>query len=92
MTKKELAAKVAAATHLSPSDAINTIDAMMEVIAEALAHKEKVTLRGFGALKVKTRKGKSARDIVRNVQVWVPEHNVAKFIPSKKLIARINNQ
>lgn len=90
MTKQDLATKIAKKTNLTTKEAIAVLNVFIDATTDALQRGEDITLRGLCTLKVNIRKGKSARDIFNNKEVWVPEHKVVKFVPSKYLSYIIN--
>ena len=61
------------------------INDVFHVIAEALAHGEKVTIRGFGTFEVKTRKGCLVRDIHTKKQRQMDDYRVVVFRPGDNL-------
>ena len=88
MTKKELAAKVAAAC--SGTEAHGTTAAVVEegikatlgVIKDVVYCGGEVTLRGFGTFGHKNRKAKTARNISTGEPVHVPARKVVSFKPA----------
>lgn len=61
------------------------INDVFQVIAEALLHGEKVTIRGFGTFEVKKRKGCLVRDIYTKEQKKMDDYRVIVFRPGDKL-------
>ncbi len=90
MTKKELAAKVAAACAGTPAHGINAtvteevITATLGVIKDVVYCGGEVTLRGFGTFGHKNRKAKIARNISTGEAVHVPVHVPARAVVSFK--------
>lgn len=89
MTKKELAAKAAAAcagtqAHGTPAAVVEeVINATLGVIKDVVYCGGEVTLRGFGTFGHKTRKAKTARNINTGETVHVPARVVVSFKPAK---------
>lgn len=89
MTKKELAAKAAAAcagtqAHgVSAGVAEEVINAALGVIKDTVYCGGEVTLRGFGTFGHKNRKAKVARNISTGEAVAVPARTVVSFKPAK---------
>lgn len=89
MTKKELAAKVAAACAGTPAHGINAavteevITATLGVIKDVVYCGGEVTLRGFDTFGHKNRKAKTARNISTGETVHVPARAVVSFKPAK---------
>lgn len=91
MTKKELAAKVAAAcsgteAHGTPAAVVEeVITATLGVIKDVVYCGGEVTLRGFGTFGTfghKNRKAKTARNISTGEPVHVPARKVVSFKPA----------
>ena len=83
MTKAEVVNEIAKKTGAEKAEILNTIEAFMETVKEALAEEENVYLRGFGSFIVKKRAQKTARNISKNTTVIIPEHNIPAFKPAK---------
>lgn len=83
MTKAEVVNEIAKKTGAEKAEILNTIEAFMETVKEALAEEENVYLRGFGSFIVKKRAQKTARNISKNTTIIVPEHNIPAFKPAK---------
>ncbi len=62
MNKSELVAAVADAAELSKTDAGKAIDALVEVIANALKNDDKVSLVGFGTFAIRARAERTGRN------------------------------
>ena len=88
MTKKELAAKVAAAcsgteAHGTPAAVVEeVITATLGVIKDVFYCGGELTLRGFGTFGHKNRKAKTARNISTGEPVHVPARKVVSFKPA----------
>jgi len=63
---------------------------VVEEIATAMARKDRVELRGFGAFFVKDRAGRIGRNPRSAVKVEVPERSVPVFRPSKDIGKGLN--
>ena len=83
MTKAEVVNEIAKKTSKKKAEILNTIEAFMETVKEALAEEENVYLRGFGSFIVKKRAQKTARNISKNTTIIIPEHNIPAFKPAK---------
>ena len=83
MTKAEVVNEIAKKTGAEKAEILNTIEAFMETVKEALAEEENVYLRGFGSFIVKKRAQKTARNISKNTTIIIPEHNIPAFKPPK---------
>lgn len=89
MTKQEIAAKVAEKTDIGQHQAVKAVEALMEVITEAVCGGHEVTLRGFGTFKAVVRRAKKARDIGRGETITLPETRKPVFKPCKEFIERV---
>ena len=84
MTKAELAKKISAATGVETVTVLPVIDSMMACIKDSLSKGEPVFLRGFGTFANKTRKAKTARNILARTTIVIPEHAEPSFKPCKE--------
>lgn len=82
MTKAELVAKIASETGLTRDICLTVVESMMKNVKGTVASGESIYLRGFGTFGRKTRKAKPGRDISKNTQVLIPEHDIPYFKPS----------
>lgn len=76
--------------HLFLRDVENIVNAMLEEISEALAHGNRVELRGFGAFSVKNRPARTGRNPRTGEAVEVEEKWVPFFKTGKDLRERLN--
>ena len=84
MTKKDIVIEVAARkelSHLTQVDVKRVIQSTMDHIVDSLMKGETIELRNFGVFKVKTRKGRMARNPKTGEKVSVPDRKVAVFKP-----------
>ena len=89
MTKADLVEEVADKTGLTKKDAAIAVDSLIEAISQALTDGKNIEIRGFGSFKVKSRKGRMARNPRTGEQVEVPARDVPVFKPSKDLKGRV---
>lgn len=89
MTKADLVEEVADKTGLTKKDAAIAVDSLIEAISQALTDGKNIEIRGFGSFKVKSRKGRMARNPRTGEQVQVPARDVPVFKPSKDLKGRV---
>ena len=89
MTKADLVEEVADKTGLTKKDAAVAVDTLIEAISQALTDGKNIEIRGFGSFKVKSRKGRMARNPRTGEQVEVPARDVPVFKPSKDLKGRV---
>jgi len=85
LTKTELAKKVTEKTCLKKKDVTVAVDAVFEIIKEALSKGEKVQLIPFGSFTVKERKAREGRNPRTGDKIEIPARKVATFQPGKAL-------
>ncbi len=91
MIKSELVQKIADRNpHLYQRDVENIINAILDEITRALAHGDRVELRGFGAFSVKNRPARTGRNPRTGDKVSVEEKWVPFFKTGKELRERLN--
>lgn len=91
MTKKDIISLLAERTSLTTSQAMHAVEAVIDILADAIVSGEPVTLRGFGCLRTVKRARKLARNIRRGSTVMIPERMKAKFVTYDELQQRIND-
>lgn len=89
MTKTDLVKAVAAKAGMSQKDAGRVLDALLEVIQEAVARGEEVRLPGFGAFVVKERGARKGRNIRTGEEITIPAAKVVAFRAGKFLRAAV---
>jgi len=91
MTKSELIQRIAEQNpHLYHRDVERIVTTIFEEIAEALAHGNRVELRGFGAFSVKHRDARVGRNPRTGDAVHVEEKHIPFFKTGKLLRERLN--
>ena len=91
MIKSQLTLNVAGQFfHLPRRVVEKAVDVVLDEIVTAMARKDRVELRGFGAFSVKDRAGRIGRNPKSGVKVEVPEKSVPVFRPSKEIGRRLN--
>ncbi len=91
MKKIEIAEQLHAKTSLSRSQAIEAVDCVFDIIAEALIKKQSVFIRGFATFKSLKTKPRKGRNISMGTPVYVPAQNSAKLILSESLKEKMNS-
>ena len=81
MTKADLINAIAEKAGIRKKDAEASVNALTEVITEALARGERVEIRGFGTFEMRERAPRTARNPRTGEKVEVP----AKVSPAFKL-------
>jgi integration host factor subunit beta len=91
MTKSELIAKLANEnTHLFQRDIENIVSTIFDEISNALAHGDRVELRGFGAFSIKGRGARVGRNPRTGESVEVGEKYIPYFKTGKQLREHLN--
>jgi integration host factor subunit beta len=90
MTKAELVDIISWQTGVSKKDTGTIVNLILDNICGALQQGDKVELRGFGSFKVKTRRGRQARNPRTGDSVQVPAKRVPFFKTSNELKGRLN--
>ena len=91
MIKSELVEKLAAENpHLFQRDIENIVNAILDQIGDAMARGDRVELRGFGALSVRSRDARAGRNPRTGEPVDVRAKHVPFFKSGKELRERLN--
>ena len=91
MIKSQLTLNVAGQFfHLPQRVVEKAVDVLLDEIVTAMARKDRVEMRGFGAFSVKDRAGRIGRNPKSGVKVEVPEKSVPVFRLSKEIGRRLN--
>lgn len=89
MTKNQLVQAIRQKGGYKVEEAKKALEVVLEVITEALAKGEKVTVSGFGTFSVRTRKARTAVKPRTKERIEVPARKTVAFKPSKELKERI---
>jgi DNA-binding protein HU-beta len=90
MNKAELIEKVAGQANMSKSAAGETVDALLDSIADSLQRGDSVTLVGFGTFAVSRRSARMGRNPRTGESIHIGASNSAKFKPGKGLKDALN--
>ena len=85
MNKAELIEQVAGQTGLAKRASGKAVDAVVSAMSDCLARGEKVTLVGFGTLRVTKRKARVGRNPQTGESINIPAKKVPKFVAGKNL-------
>lgn len=86
MTKAEFVEKIAAKIDgLTKAKAEETLNAIVDILTEALKDGDSIVLTGFGTFKVVTRAERKGHNPQTHEEITIPERKVAKFTPGKLL-------
>jgi DNA-binding protein HU-beta len=85
MNKGELIAALAGKAELTKKESETALNAMLDVIADAMAKGEKVQLIGFGTFEAKSRPARVARNPRTGEAVKIPASKAPTFKAGKAL-------
>lgn len=92
MTKSDLIKRLADANpHLTQRDIEKIVSTVFDEVTEALANRDRVELRGFGAFSVREREARVGRNPRTGAEVSVPDKVVPYFKTGKELRERLNS-
>ena len=89
MNKAELVDEVSGEVGLSKRETQKVVDAIIETIGDTLAAGEKVTLVGFGTLRVRSRKTRRGVNPQTRESIQIPAKKVPKFTAGKALREKV---
>ena len=92
MNKSELIAAVAAKTGETKKNAEASLDAVIEVITEALTKGDKVQLVGFGSFEVRKRAARKGRNPQTKEEIKIPASKAPVFKAGKALKDVVNKK
>ena len=90
MTKAELVGKIAAKANITKASAERSLNSFLDAVKDALTKDGKLTLTGFGAFAVETRKARKGRNPRTGAEIQIPASKVVKFRPGKNLKDAVN--
>ena len=83
--KAELIERVAGKTNLTKKEVTATVDALFEVVQEALQNGEKVQVIGFGNFEVRDSAARKGRNPQTGEEIQIAATKVPAFKPGKAL-------
>ncbi len=83
MNKGELIDQIAAKADVTKKDADSVLTAMLEVILDAVASGDKVTLVGFGTFEARDRQAREGRNPSTGKPIQIPATRVPAFSAGK---------
>jgi DNA-binding protein HU-beta len=92
MNKSELIDALASKCDLSKAVAGQALDGLIDVITEALAKGDSVSLIGFGTFSVGERAARTGRNPQTGATLKIAASKAAKFSPGAKLKAAVNGK
>ena len=90
MTKAEFLESLANTLNQTKSESERVLEAVVDVLKQALQRGEKIDLRGLGAFKVRETKPRQARNPRTGEALSIPAKTAAVFKPGKELSALLN--
>ena len=91
MTKADIVNEISKNTGIEKGTVQEIVEAFMEAVKNSLVKDKNVYLRGFGSFIVKKRAEKTARNILKNTIMIIPEHFIPAFKPSKTFVGKVKN-
>lgn len=91
MNKNELISAVAEKTELSKKDSEKALNAVLETIANAMKHGDKVVLVGFGTFEVRERAERKGRNPSTKETITIPASKAPAFKAGKSLKEQVNH-
>ena len=92
MNKTELVEAIASSTELTKTDVDKVVTALVEVVTDALAKGDKVSLKGFGNFEVRTRSERTGRNPRTGETMEIPASKVPAFKASAALKNVVNEK
>ncbi len=89
MTKRNLVVKIAREMNLTQKMVQSIVEGVLDGITEALASGDKIELRNFGILKVKSRKSRVGRNPRTGITVPIEAKKIICFKPGKILKEKV---
>ncbi len=89
MNKGELVDAVAAKANITKKQADQVISAFLEVVTEAVANGEKITLVGFGSFERRERSEREGRNPKTQETTTIPATRVPAFSPGKQFKEKV---
>lgn len=92
MNKGELVDQIAANANVTKKDADTILTAMLDVILEAVASGDKVTLVGFGTFEARDRQAREGRNPSTGKPIKIPATRVPAFSAGKMFRDKVLGQ
>jgi integration host factor subunit beta len=93
MTKSELIARLAGRhSHLIAKDAELAVKMILDAMAQSLAERQRIEIRGFGSFGLNHRPARVGRNPKSGDKVHVPEKFVPHFKAGKELRERVDGR
>lgn len=85
MTRENISESLAARTGLSKKDSRAAVNALFEIMTDALARGEKIQVTGFGTFETAVRAARTVKNMRTGETMQVPEMKTPRFKAGKTL-------
>jgi nucleoid DNA-binding protein len=92
MGKTELVAQVAKKAGVSKVEAARVVNAVLDVITEAVKGGQNVTLTGFGTFRVRQRKAREGRNPRTGQKITIPATRTVSFAAGSQLAKAVKGK
>src|SRR6266567_6960016 len=92
MTKAEFVETLAGTLGQTKTESERALEAVVDVLKQALQRGEKIDLRGFGVFKIRESKPRQARNPRTGETLSIPAKRTAVFKPGKELSTILNDR
>lgn len=89
MKKSDLINMISEQTGVPKVDVLVSIESFFSNVKKTLADGENIYIRGFGSFITKKRAAKIGRNIKKQTSVFIPEHYIPAFKPSKEFVDEV---
>jgi DNA-binding protein HU-beta len=86
MRKADIILEIHNKTGIPKVDILIILETYFQEVKQTVFEGEDVAARGFGTFTTQLRKRKKARNIRAKTEVYIPEHYIPKFKPSKEFM------
>lgn len=90
MNKNELVGAIADKAGLTKKAAASALDAMLDVVMDAVAQNQKVTLVGFGTFEPRYRKAREGRNPKTGESIMISDSTLPAFSAGKEFKERVS--
>ena len=92
ITRDDIAETIHLEFGLSKKDCLELVHDIIEIIIQGLNQKGIVKIHNFGTFKLKRKNSRIGRNPKTKENVIIEPRNVITFIPSRKLLKKLNEQ
>lgn len=91
MTKNDIVVELQKRIDIQKSTAINAVEVLTDIFADAFCNGDNIFIRGFGTWEVKLMSPKKTHNFNTGETIIAPAYRTVKFKISKQLKTRMNN-